>query len=90
MYSLWSNPLPSDEYTTKQAVVYYYEGKWVPIMLVDFTQALSLYKNMTLEGWKVFIFPTNCHPNKLGLKGESFSPVEASRVVSREVSPAIR
>lgn len=84
MYSPWSNPLPLGKYTAKPVVVYYREGRhWIPIIYLDFSLALVLYKRALSQGEEIFIFPANCHPLKPGWKGELFSPVEASWVVSR-------
>ncbi len=62
MISPWHNPLPLEEYTTDPVVVYFYNGRWVPITHYSLKQAIALYQKAKEQGYRLFIFPSHVHP----------------------------
>lgn len=76
MYSNWNNPLPQGELASQQAMLCTYEGKWLPLMSIEFHHALSICKKVLLEGYEVFIFPTSFHPGRQGVSIEVFTSTD--------------
>ncbi|MEC4811780.1 MAG: hypothetical protein SAK29_00600 [Scytonema sp. PMC 1069.18] len=50
--------------TTKVAVYFYAEDKWVPIMYYTLEEAITLYQQAMLSGMKMYIFPDQWKPNQ--------------------------
>lgn len=70
MISPWQNPLPLSEYTMNRVVVYFYSGRWIPIMHYSLKDAIELYRNTVAQGGDIVIFPPDLDPN--GFKTEDF------------------
>ncbi len=64
MISPWSNPLPLEEYASNRVVVYFYSGRWVPIMSYGLADAIALHQNARLLGQEIYIFPPDINPNQ--------------------------
>ena len=62
MISPWQNPLPLEKYTTSRVVVYFYTGRWIPIMFFRYSEAIELHRKAALQGWSIFIFPHDLDP----------------------------
>jgi len=62
MVSPWRCPLPLQEYTTSQVVVYFYSGRWIPIMFYSLVEAIALHRQALLESQEIFVFPPNVNP----------------------------
>lgn len=58
MDSPWKNPLPKDEFTTRQVVVYFHSDFWIPINCFGLNEAISLYRKALLRGKELFVFPS--------------------------------
>lgn len=65
MLSPWRSPLPLEEYTMSQVIVYFYSGRWIPIMFHSLVDAIALYRRANLEGREIFIFPPDSNPYEL-------------------------
>ena len=63
MISPWSSPLPLEEYASNRVVVYFYSGRWVPIMTYGLADAIALHQNARLLGQEIYIFPRDINPN---------------------------
>ncbi len=61
--SPWQTPLPCTEYTTHKVVVYYYNGRWIPIMFYKLSDAIALHRKARQEGKEIYIFPAGMNPN---------------------------
>jgi hypothetical protein len=57
--------LPLEEYKKNLVVVYYYSGRWVPIMFYTLEAAIALYHKAILEGREILVFPPNVKPCEL-------------------------
>jgi hypothetical protein len=57
MDSPWQNPLPIDDHTTRQVVVYFHSGFWIPITCFGLSEAIALYRKALLRGKEIFLFP---------------------------------
>lgn len=64
MNSPWQNPLPSEEYITHRVVIYFYTGRWVPIMFYPLAAAIDVYQKAKNQGQELYIFPANSLPNE--------------------------
>lgn len=84
MYSHCSNPLSLEESASRQAMLCTYEGKWLPLMSINFHQALSICKKVLWEGYEVFIFPIGFHPGRQEINIELLAETETFEVVSVE------
>lgn len=78
MISPWQNPLPTPEYTTRQVVVYFYNGRWIPIMFFSLAAAIQLQRQALPSGHELFIFPVNLNPDTF----ERLEPIAAGDEVS--------
>lgn len=58
MDSPWQNPLPIDDYTTRQVVVYFHSDCWIPITCFGLSEAIALYRKALLRGRGLFVFPS--------------------------------
>lgn len=58
MNSPWQNPLPKDEVTTSQVVVYFHSEFWIPINCFGLQEAIALYRKALLRGKELFVFPS--------------------------------
>ncbi len=63
MISPWQNPLPIPDHTTRQVVVYFYNGRWIPIMFFSLVSAIQLHRKAQQSGSELFIFPVNLNPD---------------------------
>lgn len=63
MISPWRNPLPLQEYTTQRVVVYFYDGRWVPITVHSFMDAIQLHRQAQRNGHELYIFPNHVSPD---------------------------
>jgi hypothetical protein len=61
--SPWRSPLPREEYTTNQVVVYFYSGRWIPIMFCRLAEAIALHRRALLAGKELFVFPPEVNPS---------------------------
>ncbi len=59
----WQNPLPLEEYITSRVVIYYYNGRWIPIKFCRLAKAIRFYQEAKLEGKEIFVFPPDFDPN---------------------------
>ncbi len=57
MVSHWQLPLPQDEYTQLQVVVYFYSGRWIPIACFRLNEAIGLYHKASQRGKEILVFP---------------------------------
>lgn len=64
MISPWHNPLPLAVSQNQRVVVYFYSGKWVPIMFYSLDAAIELHRQAQLRGQELFVFPSNSSPNE--------------------------
>jgi len=62
MLSPWRCPLPLEEYTISRVVVYFYSGRWVPIMFYSLEEAIALCRRAMQEGREIFVFPSEVNP----------------------------
>ena len=62
MLSPWRCPLPLEEYTMSQVIVYFYSGRWVPIMFCSLEKAIALHHRAILEGREIFAFSPEVSP----------------------------
>lgn len=65
MISPWHNPLPLGEYTSQNVVVYFYNGRWVPITFYSLIEAITLCRKAESLGYELFVFPENLKPENL-------------------------
>ena len=63
MISPWRSPLPLSEYTTEEVVVYFYSGRWIPIMFCRLAEAIALHRRALLAGRELFVFPPEVDPS---------------------------
>lgn len=63
MVSIWQNPFPVDEYKMNRVVVYFYSGRWIPIMFHTLDEAIALHRKAVQLGKQLFIFPADCNPS---------------------------
>ncbi|QSJ19409.1 hypothetical protein JYQ62_12210 [Nostoc sp. UHCC 0702] len=63
MISTLRNPLPMEEYTNRRVVVYFYSGRWIPIMFYTLKEAIALHHKAQQQGKELFVFPPDCNPN---------------------------
>ncbi|WP_339381724.1 hypothetical protein [Dendronalium phyllosphericum] len=63
MVSIWRNPFPVEEYKTNRVVVYFYSGRWIPIMFHTLEEAIALHRKAVQLGKQLFIFPADCNPS---------------------------
>ncbi|MBD1861048.1 MULTISPECIES: hypothetical protein [Trichocoleus] len=63
MISPWRSPLPLEEYTASQVVVYFYSGRWIPIMFCRLAEAIALHHRASSSGKELFIFPPEVNPS---------------------------
>lgn len=63
MVSPWRNPLPQGKYTNSRVVVYFYCGRWVPVMYYSLEKAIELYRKSKLNGKEIFAFPAKLNPS---------------------------
>lgn len=82
MNSSWQNPLPSEKYINQQVVIYFYTGRWVPIMFYSFAAAIALSHQAKQSGKELFIFPTNALPHEF----ERPHPCSYSQQTSKPIS----
>jgi len=61
--SPWSSPLPLEEYASKRVVVYFYSGRWIPIMSYGLADAITFYWTAKRSGKEIYIFPRGINPN---------------------------
>lgn len=57
MDSPWQNPLPLDDDSTRQVVVYFHSDFWIPITCFGLSEAITLYRKALLRGKELFVFP---------------------------------
>ena len=57
MNSPWQNPLPIDDDTTHQVVVYFHSELWIPITCFGLSEAIALYRKALVRGKELFVFP---------------------------------
>lgn len=62
MVSPWRNPLPLEEYATNRVVVYFYNGRWIPIMFYNLADAIALARKASQEGKEILVFPSDLNP----------------------------
>ena len=63
MISPWRSPLPLEEYTMHQVVVYFYSGRWIPIMFCRLAEAIALHHKASLQGRELYVFPPDVDPS---------------------------
>lgn len=57
MDSPWQNPLPIDDHTNRQVVVYFHSDFWIPITCFGLSEAIALYRKALQRGKELFVFP---------------------------------
>ena len=62
MISPWRSPLPLEESTMQEMVVYFYSGSWIPIMFCRLAEAIALHQKARREGKELFVFPPDVDP----------------------------
>jgi hypothetical protein len=60
--SPWRSPLPLEESTMQEMVVYFYSGSWIPIMFCRLAEAIALHQKACREGKELFVFPPDVDP----------------------------
>jgi hypothetical protein len=60
--SPWQIPLPDEEYATSRAVVYFYNGGWIPITFYPLVDAIKLHRMGLSSGMDIVVFPANLDP----------------------------
>lgn len=79
----WQNPLPSEEYITHQVVIYFYTGRWVPIMFYPLADAIALSQKAKHLGQELYIFPTNTRPSEF----EQWREQTNKQLIQKQGSP---
>lgn len=64
MLSPWRSPLPLKKYMTSRVTVYFYNGRWIPIIFYTLGEAIALHRFALKFGKELFIFPPDCNPNE--------------------------
>lgn len=62
--SPWNTPIPVGDHTESPVVIYFYSGKWIPIVGFSLGEAITLYRKALSLGKKILVYPSNldlCH-----------------------------
>lgn len=59
----WQNPLPLEEYIMSRVVIYYYNGRWIPIKFCRLGDAIKLSRQAKQQGQELFLFPPDFIPD---------------------------
>lgn len=89
MDSPWQIPLPNEEYTTSRAVVYFYNGGWIPITFYPLVDAIKLHRMGLSSGMDIVVFPANLDPRStdiLATEGEFSLTGDAGLSLNRQLS----
>ena len=58
MISPWKNPLPLQEHSKNQVVVFFYSDGWIPMTCFRLNEAIELHHKAMMRGKKIFVFPS--------------------------------
>ena len=55
--------IPLEENTTSRVTVYFYSGKWIPLVCCTLVDAIGLHRKARLSGKEFLAFPFDEDPN---------------------------
>lgn len=55
--SVWTNPIPLEEYQMSPVVVYFYSNRWIPMKCFSLAEAIELYRKALSLGKKIIVYP---------------------------------
>jgi hypothetical protein len=62
MNSPWHLPLPLGKYSTSRVVVYFHNGRWIPITFYPLIDAINLCRKASSSGMDIAVFPLGLEP----------------------------